>query len=297
MMLSQNYQKIINNYHTVNKNYHSNIQNKSHDNTCKYCHKSFKHRSGLSRHIKYYCKKNDDEDLKEFVRLLNEKNEQLQKTMNHEMSKRDKQIEQLQKRLSKLSNKLQINNTTNNNGIINNNHNIILNNYKDTDLSHLTKQDYQNMIKQVNHCIPKMIEKIHFNPNKPENMNVYISNMKDKFIMMYKDGTWKLCNRNYEIDKMMDVKCAQISEWLDANNQYEALKQCFDRMEKNIENKEIKKDIQDEMKLVLYNNRGMLMETMCDEDSDYDEDEEYDSESEYQNSIENSVHMLSDKIN
>ena len=32
-----------------------------------------------------------------------------------------------------------------------------------------------------------MIEKIHFNPLKPENMN--ISNMKDR--MVYEDGNWK----------------------------------------------------------------------------------------------------------
>ena len=31
----------------------------------------------MYRHIKYYCKKNKDEDLKELARLLNEKNKQL----------------------------------------------------------------------------------------------------------------------------------------------------------------------------------------------------------------------------
>ena len=38
---------------------------------CKYCDKTFHWPSGLSRHIKYYCKHNKDEDLKELVRLLN----------------------------------------------------------------------------------------------------------------------------------------------------------------------------------------------------------------------------------
>ena len=41
---------------------------------CKYCDKIFKYSQGLSKHIKYTCKKNNDEDIKELVRLLNEQN-------------------------------------------------------------------------------------------------------------------------------------------------------------------------------------------------------------------------------
>ena len=37
--------------------------------TCKYCEQGYKHNSSLSKHIKYSCTKNKDEDLKELVRL------------------------------------------------------------------------------------------------------------------------------------------------------------------------------------------------------------------------------------
>ena len=47
------------------------------DYQCKYCNKSFKFAQGLSKHIKYRCKKNHDEDMKELVRLLNEQNKML----------------------------------------------------------------------------------------------------------------------------------------------------------------------------------------------------------------------------
>ena len=38
---------------------------------CKYCGKNFKYKQSVSKHIKYTCPKNKDEDLKELVRLLN----------------------------------------------------------------------------------------------------------------------------------------------------------------------------------------------------------------------------------
>ena len=63
----------------------------------------------MYRHIKYSCKKNKDEDLRELVRLLNEQNKI-----------KEKQMENMQKQIDKLTNKLQIQNvynTSNNNTI------------------------------------------------------------------------------------------------------------------------------------------------------------------------------------
>ena len=257
--LSQKHQKLSQNYHKFTINYHKLA--------CKYCNREFKFSSGLSRHVKYYCKKNKDEDLQELVRLLNEQNKQLKDQMSDEMIKRDKEIDLLHKKIAKLSTKLQINTTMNtNHGIINNN--IVLNNYVDTDISHLTDNDFKYLIGEVNHCIPKMIEKVHFNPQVPENMNVYISNMKDKFIMIYKDGTWKLYDRHLEVDKMFDKKFNQISEWLDDHNQFQKLRKCFEKLEENMQNKDIERYIKDEMKLVLYNNRGKLQEIQDIEDTE-----------------------------
>jgi hypothetical protein len=47
--------------------------------------------------------------------------------------------------------------------------------YSDTDRSHLTDNDILKCLKHSNFCIPYLIEKIHFDANKPENHNVYIS--------------------------------------------------------------------------------------------------------------------------
>ena len=56
----------------------------------------------MYRHIKYTCKKNNDEDIKELVRLLNEQT----KNKDKELCEMKKQNENMQKQIDKLSNKL-----------------------------------------------------------------------------------------------------------------------------------------------------------------------------------------------
>ena len=65
------YPNVIQSYPLLSKCYPNVIQNKQtpikHGNECKYCGKIYKYRSGLSKHIKYTCKKNKDEDFKELA--------------------------------------------------------------------------------------------------------------------------------------------------------------------------------------------------------------------------------------
>jgi len=126
---------------------------------CKYCEQGYKHKSSLSKHIKYSCTKNKTEDLTELVRLL-----------NLQLEHKDKQLETQSKQIERLIGKLEINNTynTNSNNTINNIVNVNLLNYDQTD------KDYTKCINKVTNCVKAMIEKIHFDPEKPENMNIYI---------------------------------------------------------------------------------------------------------------------------
>ena len=71
---------------------------------CKYCGKILKHHTSLSRHIKYTCKKNEDEDFKELARLMNEKDRYLVEVIKYNNNQMDKMYKQIEK----LKNKLQI---------------------------------------------------------------------------------------------------------------------------------------------------------------------------------------------
>ena len=210
---------------------------------CKYCDQEFAFKQSMYRHIKYSCTKNNDEDLKELVRLLNVQRSEFQE-----------QLQSQSKQIDKLMGKLEINGSFNTTNIQNN---IQLLAYKDTDITHLTEKDYSQCIKQVNYCVMKLIEKIHFNPNKPENMNIYISNMKDKYIMVYDGINWNLANRREELDKLYDEKEMILEEWLEENKDAD-IKDKFVKYLNNKETDECINRIKDEIKMMMYNKKQLI---------------------------------------
>jgi len=196
----------------------------------------------MYKHIKYTCTKNKDEDLKELVRLLNNQLEEQKKEFTTKLELQSKQIE-------KLMGKLEIHGSFNKTI---NNFNLLA--YRETDTSHLTDQDYRFCIKKVNYCVKNMIEKVHFNPVKPENMNIYISNIKDKYIMVYDGHNWNLANKKEELDRLYEEKEMMLEEWLETNPEKE-LKDKFLKYLNNKENDECLNRIKDEIKLMLYNKK------------------------------------------
>jgi hypothetical protein len=242
------------------KNKLDNNKIEEYQHKCKYCNKTFKFASGLSRHIKYTCVKNKDEDLKELARLLNEQNK-----------KKDYQIEmimhenkKLQKHINKLTNKLKIQNI--NHGTINqNNINIKLLNLSETDYSHLSKKDYIKCIKDCNHCVKTLIQKVHFNKSKPENMNIYISNIKGEYAMIYSDNKWQITNKKEQIDDLYEYNEVVLENWY---NQYkDEYPHIIDSFQRYLKNKDEAEDIminrvKDKILLMLYNNRNIRQEIL-----------------------------------
>ena len=226
-----------------------NNENKLKDFTCKYCEQKFKFRQSMNRHIKYSCNKNKDEDLKELVRLMNVQLEQ----QKQEIYLQKNQIETQSKQIEKLMGKLEIHGSFNKTI---NNFNLL--SYRETDTSHLTDQDYRFCIKKVNYCVKNMIEKVHFNPVKPENMNIYISNIKDKYIMVYDGHNWNLANKKDELDRLYEEKEMMLEEWLETNPEKE-LKEKFMKYLNNKENDECLNRIKEDIKLMLYNQKMTLV--------------------------------------
>ena len=118
----------------------------------------------------------------------------------------EKDKKELQKTIHKLIDKA--GNTTINNikSTQNNQQNIKLNNYGSEDLSHITDFFKTNLLSLPHGMIPKMIEAVHFNSDKPENKNILLPNKKDNKMKVFSGDKWVYKDKTETIDDLMDGK-------------------------------------------------------------------------------------------
>jgi hypothetical protein len=118
----------------------------------------------------------DDEKLQKLLSLISDNNTHNEITNNN---------------VNQTHNNVNVNQTQNNvniNQTQNNNVNLL--NFKDTDLSHLTLKDFYTCINDCAESVNTLVVKIHFNDEKPENMNFYTPDLKSKYIMVFENGQW-----------------------------------------------------------------------------------------------------------
>lgn len=226
-------------------------------NICMHCNRSYTRKDNLLRHLKTCKHKKEEKEYNELKKLVNLLNEQLKlerEKFKKEISKKDMQIDKLLKK-----NGININtfNTTTN---IQNNIKILA--FNKSDLSHLTDNDFKFCFNRSSLCIPHLVKKIHFNPKKPENHNIYISNIKNNYVMTYDGIKWNLQSRDDVIDEMIvDNECIledKIEDWINKGHKYPDIMKKFNRYLEKKENDIVKNKIKEEIKLILFNNRKMI---------------------------------------
>ena len=217
---------------------------------CKYCNRPFKSKNSMYRHRKHYCKINKQMEDNKIIEILNKQIEEKNKII---------------KEIGATNNITQVNNNQVNHNQINNNNQVNINNninniyllgYKETDISHLTNKQYKQILNRRNNCIQEAIKVIHFDKNKPENMNIYISNMKNGCVAVYNGNTWELKDKELAIEELMDSKEILLEEWLeDEQDKYPELKEKFDYYLNSKEDNQLLNQMKREIELYLYNNK------------------------------------------
>ena len=186
----------------------------------------------------------------------------MKKQLNEQLKEKDiqmkEQLKEKDKQIAELIKKTGVNIGTQNN--IQNNIKILA--YKNTDLSHLKDQDYIGFLNHSNFCVPHMIKKIHFDPTKPENHNIYISNLKNNHVMTYDGNKWNIKNRTEVIDDMIEDKTNiledKIEDWIERGKEYPEIMKKFNRYLDKKEESMVKNKIKEEIKFILFNNRKVI---------------------------------------
>ena len=132
-------------------------------------------------------------------------------SQNEEMIKMKKQIEELE------NFKIQTQNNITNNNCTNNSHNttnntININNYGNENLKHLRSKDFAKLLDGIYNAVPKLIEKIHFDPKHPENQNIKYTNQRSPYLKIVKSDKWQLVNKKHELLDLIDNKCFMLKE-------------------------------------------------------------------------------------
>jgi hypothetical protein len=148
------------------------------------------------------------------------------------------------------------NNTTNNNNSNNNNSNNTTNNiviipYVDSDTKHITDEEFRKVIAKRLHCVKELVSKKHFNPSKPENMNLAVTNIHDNYMQVFTDG-WGLTTKESMIETLFVENEQTIEDKVDELND-PILKEIFKKYKIQISDEVEYKNIKKDLLLFMYN--------------------------------------------
>ena len=168
---------------------------------CRFCNETFKHKSGRSRHENHRCAVRNKHMTELTSKLLPQIKDILEENNigTIDLSSNDLQLNQD----NSINNSAIQNNIDNS---IDNSKHVNINNYGDEDISHITDEDFKEMLKDPFSALSKLINAIHFNDLKPENQNLRIPNIKNPFAETFKDGEWVVGNQYKLLCKVYNVK-------------------------------------------------------------------------------------------
>ena len=225
---------------------------------CEYCNKTFTRQNNLTVHLKKSCKKYDE---KQKIIELENKEKEL-KNKEKELEKKEKELEKKYKdEIEKLHQKIEFlmeqkqGPTT----IINIDKQINLNSYGSEDMSHITENFKDQMLKIPFVAIPKMIEEVHFSDKKPENKNIKLTNKKENYVKVYQGDKWIFKDRKSTIKQLMDDKYTIIDNHYEeykeepkpkhVDSQYKKFKDMYNEGDRDLHN-----EIRVDCELLLLNN-------------------------------------------
>jgi hypothetical protein len=276
--------KIQNNTQEIQKETQEGKKMKK-DWICTYCNKKFTTNSSYNRHMLKFCKVKKQQDnakedlLQKLIKQMEVQNEELKKEMRKQNVKMDEmvqiikqnkeEISQLKSENKKYVQKIgsQHNNSTNidqQNIQINNNHNNIKQlAFGKEDMSHLVDEVYKKVLNKGFKSVPTLVNFVHFNRNKPQNHNVYISNIQTNYALVYDGDDWKLKERDDVLRQLIDDKTAILSDKFDEllASLDEPTVRKFRRFLDESDQHEVISQIKNDLKLLLYNNKKIPEKT------------------------------------
>ena len=190
---------------------------------CRFCNKKYKYKQGRWKHEQTCKSSNNNKDL--IIEELKTNIEELKKTVEELMLKIPRNNE-LKVNINKANRDI---NTTNN---------VQINNYGAENIDYITDKVFKKLLQKPVSAITRLIELKHFHPHHPENHNIKITNIHDKYAKIYQDKKWLIKHKKDVVEDLVENGYADFEEFKDLNEDElaEKIKEKYILMQKNYNN-------------------------------------------------------------
>lgn len=168
---------------------------------CKYCNYSFTRKDSLSKHYnRCKIKKEEETNKDNIINNLNNKITELQQQMNNFINTFNKIHPKTLQKINK--NLVTGNNNSNNNNTINN---IQIVKFGSEDIkSILSDKEIKKILNCKYKAIEESIKTVHFNDDRPEYRNIYITNLRDNIAYVYNGNKFEAVQKHSVINQLID---------------------------------------------------------------------------------------------
>ena len=234
--------------------------------TCSYCNKIFTRIYSVKRHEET-CKYKKIELDK--ITLLENQNKQLEEIINKLVLENNK----IKNTTTNNTNNGTINTTNNTTNTTNNTtNNIQIVALGHEDISKLSRKKINMIMNSGYTAFYKLIEELNLNPKRPENNNVRVTNINSRYCDIFDNNTKKFIKKpkNEVLDDIIDSRTYNLdtlhTEYSEEGNRrhkcvrmfLDDLKKCVENKNTNIELKKEYKEICEKIILLIYNNQSFL---------------------------------------
>ena len=151
---------------------------------------------------------------------------------------------------------------SNQQNILNQQNNIVINNFGSEDMSYISCDDIKMLLMAGPYTsIPKLVNRIHFDKDHPENHNLAITNKKSKWGSIRKNNKWQIIKIKDMLDKIIATKFEYIDETYKEIKKDipKHKKKCYEKFQKEMDfNDEQRKELETHLYMAIMNCTKML---------------------------------------
>lgn len=197
--------------------------------TCLQCNKLFSSKRTLLNHVRNYCKTTGESGT-----IINNNN-----TTNNNMNTANTYIDTQQN--------------------MNVDGDVKLVKFGDENLSYISDDLFKSILGRGFKSIEELVDHSHFNPDHPENHNIYISNIQSDFVIIYDGKKWNIDKKEDIFEDIIyaksDFLCMKFKELMSKMNEVDIKK--FEKFINERDEDKTMNKIKGELKLQLYNGRDL----------------------------------------